>query len=124
MKISKDQRFTTLHSLGYLLTMLKNYEESIKFTNEALSLNPRDNTLWYNKGTALQRWGKSKEAIKALDKGLSLNPEKSMKIKFLLNKGNAFSDLNKNQKAITCYKEMLSIDPDNKTAKDMINKLS
>lgn len=124
MDITKEQRFSTLHSLGYLLTMLKRYDESIKFTDEALSLNPRDNTLYYNKGTALQRWGKSKEAIKALDKGLSLNPEKSMKIKFLLNKGNAFSDLNKNQKAVTCFKEILSIDPANKTAQDMISKLS
>lgn len=124
MDITKEQRFSTLHSLGYLLTMLKKYDESIKFTNEALSLNPKDNTLWYNKGTALQRWGKSKEAIKALDKGLSLNPQKSMKIKFLLNKGNAFSDLKKKQKAITCFNEILSIDPNNKTAKEMISKLS
>ena len=63
---------------------------------------------WYKKGSASLESGRHKEAVEALTKALSLDPEYAVAYR---NRGNAYSKLGNYQEAITDYGRALALDP-------------
>jgi len=53
------------------------YGKSIEILNQTIEANPGNAEAWLSKAQALDSLGRSDEAIKAYDKVIELNPEKS-----------------------------------------------
>ena len=86
-----------------------NYEEKQKLYDKALTLNPLHLDAWIQKGFALDRVGKSREALDCYEKALEIEPE-NLGIKCL--KGFAFNNLKEFEKSIESYDEVLKVKPD------------
>jgi tetratricopeptide (TPR) repeat protein len=63
---------------------------------------------WYNQGVALRQEGRKKDAIKAYDKALEINPKLA---KAWNNRGVILRDLGKNKDALKSYDKALEMDP-------------
>ena len=50
------------------------YAAALQASEKALKLSPRDADLWVNKGIALAKLGRPREAIEAYNKAVALNP--------------------------------------------------
>ena len=57
---------------GHAIYDLKRYEEARTAYDQAISLDPKDATAYYNRGLALDRLGKKKEAQQAYNKAKQL----------------------------------------------------
>jgi len=86
-----------------------NYEDKLRLYDRALALDPLYLDAWIQKGFALDRMGKSKEALACYDKVLEIDPE-NLGIRCL--KGFAFSNLKEFEKSIESYDEVLKVKPD------------
>lgn len=97
---------------GELLTKATetdNYEDKLRLYDKALTLDPFYLDAWIQKGFALDRMGKSKEALICYDKALEIDPE-NLGIRCL--KGFAFNNLKEFEKSIESYDEVLKVKPD------------
>src|SRR5690606_5722833 len=74
-----------------------NYEDKLRLYDKALARDALDFDAWIEKGFALDRSGKSKEALACYDKALEIDPEK-VGIKWL--KRFAFNNLKEIEKSI------------------------
>jgi tetratricopeptide (TPR) repeat protein len=86
-----------------------NYEEKLRRYEEALTLDPIYLDAWIQKGFALDRMGKSVEAIECYNRALEIDPE-NLGVKCL--KGFAFNNLAEFEKSIECYNEVLKENPE------------
>ena len=86
-----------------------NYEDKFKLYDEALALDPLYLDAWIQKGFALDRMGRSKEALACYDRALEIDPE-NPGVRCL--KGFAFNNLAEFEKSIECYDEVLKVNPD------------
>ncbi len=86
-----------------------NYEEKQKLYDKALTLDPLHLDAWIQKGFALGRMGKSREALDCYEKALEIDPE-NLGVKCL--KGFAFNNLKEFEKSIESYDEVLKVKPD------------
>lgn len=86
-----------------------NYEEKHRLYDKALNLDPLHLDAWIQKGFALDRMGKSREALECYDKALEIDPE-NLGVRCL--KGFAFNNLKEFEKAIESYDEVLKVKPD------------
>ena len=68
---------------------------------------------WTGKGMALNALNKSDEAIKAYDKAIEIDPQKS---EAWNNKGVALDNLNKPDEAIKAFENAIEINPQNSNA--------
>jgi Tfp pilus assembly protein PilF len=85
-----------------------NYEDKRRMYDKALTLDPLYLDAWIQKGFALDRMGKSREALDCYDKALEIDPE-NIGVKCL--KGFAFNNLREFEKSIESYDEVLKINP-------------
>jgi tetratricopeptide (TPR) repeat protein len=85
-----------------------NYEDKHRLYDKALTLDPLYLDAWIQKGFALDRMGKSKEALACYDKALEIDPE-NLGIRCL--KGFAFNNLKEFEKSIESYDEVLKVKP-------------
>lgn len=81
-----------------------NYVEKLRLYEETLALDPDYLQALLQKGFALDRIGKSKEALACYDRALEIDPE-NFEIWCL--KGFAFNNLKEFKKAVECYDEVL-----------------
>jgi tetratricopeptide (TPR) repeat protein len=86
-----------------------NYEEKLRLYDEALTLDPIYLDAWIQKGFALDRIGKSVEAIECYNRALEIDPV-NLGVKCL--KGFAFNNLEEFDKSIECYNEVLKENPE------------
>ena len=86
-----------------------NYEDKLRLYDEALALDPLYVNAWIQKGFALDRMGRSKEALVCYDRVLELDPE-NLGVRCL--KGFAFYNLKEFEKSVECYDEVLKFNPD------------
>jgi tetratricopeptide (TPR) repeat protein len=86
-----------------------NYEDKLGLYEKALALDPLYLDAWIQKGFALDRMGKSKEALTCYDRALEIDPE-NLGIRCL--KGFAFNNLKEFEKSIESYDEVLKVNPD------------
>jgi tetratricopeptide (TPR) repeat protein len=101
---------SSLVTKGLELELDKKYEEAIQCYDEALKINPNDESVWENKADALGSLDKFEEAIQCYDEALKINPENDYALKM---KGSSFASLEKYEEAIQCYDEALEINPEN-----------
>lgn len=85
------------------------YENKLKLYDEALTVDPQYLDAWIQKGFALDRIGRSEEALACYDKALEIDPE-NPGLRCL--KGFAYSNLRKYEQSIECYDDVLRINPD------------
>ncbi|MDG6221519.1 MAG: tetratricopeptide repeat protein, partial [Candidatus Thermoplasmatota archaeon] len=104
-------------SKGSALIKLGRYDEAISSINEALRINPRNETAWNNKGNALSKQGKLDEALRCFKESVKIQP--SYEIAWN-NMGNVFARKGQYDKAISCYNRAISLEPGYKDA--LINK--
>ena len=88
---------------------MKAFETALNAYTKALELNPKDYTIWEDRGFALTRIGKNDEAIKCFDKAIEI---KSDFYQAWAYKGDALDRLGKKDEAIKCYDKAVSIKPD------------
>jgi tetratricopeptide (TPR) repeat protein len=86
-----------------------NYEDKFRLYDRALALDPLYLDAWIQKGFALDRMGKSKEALACYDRALEIDPE-NLGVKCL--KGFAFNNLKEFEKSIESYDEVLKVRPE------------
>jgi tetratricopeptide (TPR) repeat protein len=85
------------------------YEDKLRLYDKALTLDPSFLDAWIQKGFALDRMGKSREALVCYDKALEIDPE-NRGIRCL--KGFAFNNLKEFEKSIESYDEVLKTNPE------------
>jgi YVTN family beta-propeller protein len=86
------------------------YNESIKYYEASIKLEPNNIDSWYNKGLALSNLGQYEEAIKCYDRVIEINPDY---IPVWNIKGNALNYLGKFHESIKAYDQVLEEDPRN-----------
>jgi len=108
------------------------WEDALKYSDKAIKISSGDTSNWVNKGVALWKLGKPKEAIECFDfviarflcfqdESLYLegDDEKNLKENFisaLNNKGSVLSSIGKNAEAKKLHKMVLELDPNRESA--------
>ncbi|CAD8214468.1 unnamed protein product [Paramecium octaurelia] len=80
---------------------------------QPISINHKEEKVWYDKGSALADINQFQEAIQCFNEGTSINPKYDLA---LISKGNALTKLEQYQDAINCYTEAIYINPKSETA--------
>jgi len=86
------------------------YEESIWWYDQAISLNPTNIGVLYNKANVMVKLGKYDDALQLYDKVLGIDPKH---VSALYNKANLLVKIEKYLEAISCYEKVVQIDPTN-----------
>lgn len=89
------------------------YDKALKLIEKALSIYPRYETAWNNKGNVLNAKGKVKESLKCYDEAININPKYIMA---WYNKGMMLFEHKRYQEAIICYNKVIGLKPDNRIA--------
>ncbi len=84
------------------------YEESIWWYDQAISINPTNIGALYNKANVMAKLGRNHEALQWYDKVLEID---STNVSALYNKANILEKLEKYLEAISCYEKVVQIDP-------------
>lgn len=88
----------------------ENYEEAIKYFQDAISEDPEFAFAWDNLGLSYRRLNKFDEAIEAYEKSLEIDPNGKMPLQ---NIAVAYQHKEEYKKAIKAYKKLAKIDKDN-----------
>jgi tetratricopeptide (TPR) repeat protein len=86
----------------------RDYNNALKYFDEALEINPNSIYAWGNKGLVLARLGMHDKDIMYFDKALEIDPNNAND---WFNKGFSLAELGKHNEAIDCYDKVLEIDP-------------
>lgn len=78
------------------------FEEAVNLLNDMLSVDPKDDRVWFMKGSVLGLSGHSKEAIESYDKGLEINPNIGID-SIWMDRGTQLAALGRYEEAITSY---------------------
>jgi tetratricopeptide (TPR) repeat protein len=65
---------TIWNNIGIILFRQEKYRDAVNAFGQATDIDPQFTNAWFNKSLALVHLGKDTEALKALDKVLTLNP--------------------------------------------------
>ena len=103
------------HAIGAALITEGRFEESIKYYDRILEINPEDQRAMLNKGSVLLELDRYEDAIKEYDRILEINPDN---VKALVSKGMALSFLQQYDEALFVIDKALSIEPNNKMVRE------
>lgn len=98
------------------------YQQAEAVYNEVLKKDPNNNTAKYNRALALQKQGKSEEAIKVFNDVAFKTDDRLLKSKSYYNKGAILSGQKNLDESIEAYKNALRQDPDDKEARENLQK--
>jgi len=98
------------------------YQQAEDAYNEVLEKESSNSTAKYNRTLALHKQGKSGEAIKALDDLAFKTDDQDLKSKAYYNKGAILSGQKKLEESIEAYKNALRQNPDDKEARENLQK--
>ena len=87
---------------------IKRYEEAALYYDRALSINPKDNSAWTNKGYVLDMLHRYEEAINCLDQALEIDLTDTVAWN---NRGYALNGLQRYDEAIGCLNLALEFNP-------------
>jgi len=113
--LERGENVQEWHSIAAALISNGRYEESIKYYDRILEINPEDQKALLNKGSVLIELDKFIEAIKYYDRILEINPNN---VKALASKGIALSHLQLYDEALIVLDKALSLEPNNKLIKE------
>jgi protein O-GlcNAc transferase len=74
---------------------------------KAIGINPNDADYHYNLGNALERLGRSEEAVACHRKAIAINPNNAS---YHCNLGLALDDLGRYEEAVACYHRAIQLD--------------
>ncbi len=103
------------HAISAALISEGRHDESIKYYDKILEINPNDQKALLNKGSVFVELERFEEAIVQYNKILELNPNN---VKALASKGIALSWLEKYDEALFVLDKALSLEPNNKIIRE------
>lgn len=92
----------------------KDAENTLKYFDKAIQLEPLNYLAWANKGLILKSLGQIEEALACYDRALGIQPAY---VNAWYNKGVLLGSLGKYKNAKKCLKQALMLDPNNNLAK-------
>ncbi|MGZ8509752.1 MAG: tetratricopeptide repeat protein [Chitinophagaceae bacterium] len=107
---------------GNELYKQQQYQQAETVYNEVLEKEPSNNTAKYNRAITLHKQAKPDEAIKAFDDLAFKTENKEIKEKSYYNKGAVLSSQKKLEESIEAYKNALRQDPNDKEARENLQK--
>jgi tetratricopeptide (TPR) repeat protein len=108
--MNKNPDFDTLMRAGVEFGRQDRHKDALACFDRALSINPKDNQAWANKGHALQGLSRDSEAKTCYKRALELNPTDAHA---LFAKGLLHERLGELEEAAACYGKMLEMNPKN-----------
>ncbi len=107
-EMTKNDESISWHNQGFIFGVNGDYENAMKYFDEAIRNYPRDADAWFGKGFVLYRQGKFNEAIKAYDEAIRIDPVNAMAWN---NRGLALVNLGMYDDAIECFDTAAGIFP-------------
>lgn len=107
---------------GNELYKQQQYQQAEAVYNDVLTKDPNNSTAKYNRALALQKQGKSEEAIKAFNDVAFKTEDHQLKSKAYYNKGVIYSGQKNLEESIEAYKDALRQNPDDKEARENLQK--
>jgi predicted O-linked N-acetylglucosamine transferase (SPINDLY family) len=104
----QPNHFDSLHMSGVIALQTGKNELAIWFLVEAIKVNSRVPSTYYNQGIALQNLKRLDDAIASYDKAISLKPDFA---EAHYNRGMLLLDLNRPSDALASYEKALSVRP-------------
>jgi tetratricopeptide (TPR) repeat protein len=92
---------------GTLKLEAGNFQEAIKYYEEAISIAPDHASAWNNKGLALESLGRTGDAIECFDRAIAIDPSVEFPWR---NKGLTLLKLGQSEEAMRCIDKAISID--------------
>ncbi len=89
-------------------------ENTLKYFDKAIQLEPLNYLAWANKGLILKNIGRIEDALACYDRALDIQPDY---VNAWYNKGVLLGSLGECKNAKKCFKQALMLDPDNNLAK-------
>jgi tetratricopeptide (TPR) repeat protein len=120
--LTADEFIAQIHNnLGVIYSERKEYARAAEQYGQALDLDPRFPTAYYNYGSDLLAQAEYRRAARLFSKSLRLYPTD---VWALNNRGLAYSKMGKLKKARRDFEEALKIDPGFEAAKRNLNGLA
>ncbi len=98
------------------------YQQAESAYNEVVVVNPNNTTAKYNRSLAIQKQGRSDEAVRAFDDLAFKTEDRDIKAKSYYNKGAILSIQKKLEESIEEYKKALRLDPNDTQARENLQK--
>jgi len=98
------------------------FEKATEEYNKALLADPENTTTKFNLANSLQKQGKQDEALKSFSELSEKAKEKELKSKSYYNKGVVLTQQKKLEESIEAYKNSLRQNPDDKEARENLQK--
>ena len=92
-----------------------NYDEALKYYNQAIAINPKSAWAYIYRGLARSELGDNEGAIKDFNQAIAINPKDA---RVYIGRGNARSKLGDNEGAIKDFNQAIAINPKNAIAYD------
>ncbi len=99
---------TILFYIANSYSFNNNLNESLKYLDKALEINPQDAEVWNNKGANLVDLGRSEDALAASNKALEINPQYA---EAWYNKGLILNILGREEEAKMAFENANKLDP-------------
>lgn len=116
------QKFDQAIQRGNDLYKLKEYEAAIKAYDEVLTRDPFNVIAKFNRANAAYRLSRPDESAKAFDEIAANSQDPAQKAKAAYNKGVVLTNQKKLEESIEAYKEALRQDPNDKDARENLQK--
>ena len=100
----------------------RQFEKATEEYNKALLADPENTTTKFNLANSLQKQGKQDEALKSFSELSEKAKEKELKSKSYYNKGVVLTQQKKLEESIEAYKNSLRQNPDDKEARENLQK--
>jgi len=104
MYLLDSNNVSTVSNLGYELTSMEKYQESLYYFDRALKLRPNDGFVLSNKSYAYLKLGKINEALRLIEKSIKNNPTNSYAYR---NMGLIYMEMKDKNKACEAFQTAL-----------------
>ena len=121
-ELPQQEEMDRIIQKGNELYKQQQYQQAEAVYNEVLEKQSSNNTAKYNQAIALYKQGKKEEAIKAFDDLAFKTDDRELKSKAHYNKGAILSGQVKLEESIEAYKNALRQNPDDKQARENLQK--
>ena len=119
---AQDQEIERAIQKANELYKQQQYQQAEAAYNDLLTKDPNNSTAKYNRALALQKQGKAEDAIKVFNDVAFKTDDRQLKSKAYYNKGVILSGQKNLDESIEAYKNALRQDPDDKEARENLQK--
>ncbi len=119
---AQEQEMERAIQRGNELYKQQQYQQAEAAYDEVLKKDPNNSTAKYNRALALQKQGKPEDAIKVFNDVAFKTDDRQLKSKAYYNKGAILSGQKNLEESIEAYKDALRQNPDDKEARENLQK--